>query len=266
MAFIKTLCWAENNEKKTEKDVANYFQDVVLKCSGAVGLSFNAISAFGSNSSLVHYTPGESPKEITEGGLLLFDAGVHFNNSTTDMTRTIFVGDCVCETCKKVYTKVLQSVLMFSTAKFPNNTKASTIDAFARYHLWKEGLDYKFGTGHGIGCFAGVHEYPGISQSSKATIVANMTMTVEPGVYTDTYGIRLENMLLTVSDPDSEFIHFETLSYIPFCQKLIEKEMLTKDEIMWINEYHKKTYNMFKGELKDDPETLRWLVENTKEL
>ena len=264
LAFIRTLCWADNNEKKTEKDVANYFQDAILKYSGAIGLSFNTICAFGSNTSLVHYTPGESPKEIAEGGLLLFDAGVHFGN--TDMTRTIYVGNCCCDEYRKIYTTVLKSVIMFSTAKFPNNTKASTIDAFARYHLWKDGLDYKFGTGHGVGCFAGVHEYPGISQGSKATITANMTMTVEPGVYTDEYGIRLENMLLTVAGPDSEFIYFETLNYIPFCQKLIDKEMLIKDEISWINEYHKKTCNMFKDELKNDPETLRWLVENTKEI
>ena len=197
LAFIKTLAFAENVEKTSEIAISDFFENVLKQHDDFVSLSFDSISAFGKNTSIVHYNPNtHGNTEITNGGLFLFDAGAHFKTATTDMTRTIYRGSPSNGT-KKIYTSILKSVIIFSSARFPNNTKAYLIDTFARYFVWQTGNDYKFGTGHGVGSFANVHEPPRISNNSGAEITKDIIITVEPGIYNNDFGIRLENMLLT---------------------------------------------------------------------
>ena len=266
LAFIKTLAFAENVEKTSEIAISDFFENVLKQHDDFVSLSFDSISAFGKNTSIVHYNPNtHGNTEITNGGLFLFDAGAHFKTATTDMTRTIYRGSPSNGT-KKIYTSILKSVIIFSSARFPNNTKAYLIDTFARYFVWQTGNDYKFGTGHGVGSFANVHEPPRISNNSGAEITKDIIITVEPGIYNNDFGIRLENMLLTKFSEIPGFIEFETLNFIPFSRNLIDVEMLSNFEIDWINEYHQKVFDKFANCLSEDDITFNWLTENTRKL
>ncbi|MDR0640516.1 MAG: M24 family metallopeptidase [Holosporales bacterium] len=274
LAFIRTLAFAMNERGITELDVAKFFERTISEVPGFVDLSFNCISAFGENTSIVHYIPKPlNNVPITGSGLFLFDAGAHFNNSTTDMTRTIFIGNfdeypVSREELRKIYTTVLKSVIMFSRLRFPVNTKAYSIDSVARYEVWQAGYDYQFGTGHGVGSYGNVHEPPRISQASQHTIKEDMVFTVEPGIYQQNFGIRLENMLLTTSAGEAAgYMEFETLNHIPFCRDLIEPTMLTSSEIDWLNAYHSDTYHRSIDKLSNDSKAvIDWLTENTKEI
>lgn len=268
LAFIKTLAFAESVSDSSELAIAEFFEKEIKKNESAIGLSFNAISAFSKNTAIVHYSPvtcGSS--EISGDGLFLFDAGAHFKNSTTDMTRTIFRGTAPSEEFKRIYSIVLKSLVMFSSARFPENSISACIDTIARFPVWKAGYDYAFGTGHGVGCFGNVHEAPRISQTSAERITKNMILTVEPGIYNEDFGIRIENMLLTKKSLEySDFLEFETITFIPFCRKLIDKTLLDESEVSWLNSYHQKVFEMFKDDFKDDQMTLNWLRENTQEI
>jgi Xaa-Pro aminopeptidase len=268
LAFIETLAFLENAKKTSEVEVAKFFENKIMENKNGIGLSFTAISAFEKNTSIVHYNPlACGNKEIFGKGLFLFDAGAHFNNATTDMTRIIYRGENPPEEYKLIYSIVLKSLIMFSAARFPNDSFAACIDSIARYPVWKAGYDYAFGTGHGVGCFGNVHEHPRISKSSQDKITKNMILTVEPGIYCESFGIRLENMLLTKSSSENpRFIQFETLNFIPFCRKLIKKETLDNTEIDWLNNYHNQVFEKFKDKLNADQITFNWLKENTKEI
>jgi Xaa-Pro aminopeptidase len=213
----------------------------------------------------VHYTPKAESNSIIDGeGLFLLDGGAHISNSTTDMTRVIYRGGHPDDELMSVYSTVLKSLIMFSSAKFPDKTKASSLDSIARFFIWNKGMDYPFGTGHGVGSFSNVHEPPRISINSMEKITANMIITVEPGIYFKDYGIRLENMLLTNASPNfSKYIEFETLNLIPFCRKLIKKDVFDASELDWINCYHEYIYENLKEEFEHDSAALSWLKENT---
>jgi Xaa-Pro aminopeptidase len=268
VAFIKTLVFVENESGLTEIDVVDFFENTARKLPGFVDLSFNSISAFRESTSIVHYNPrGGGNSKICGNGLFLLDAGIHFNNATTDMTRTVFIGEIGDsdeeKRIKSIYTTVLKSVIMFSVAKFPVKVKAAAIDAIARYEIWKSGNDYQFGTGHGVGTFGNVHEPPRISQTSASQMKRGMIVTIEPGIYEQNFGIRLENMLL-VEDSDTEgFLMFETLNYIPFCRKLIDRSKLNDSELKWISSYHKSVHDKFADYFKNDAVGLNWLRSNT---
>ena len=271
LAFIKTLVFAENTASTSEVEIAEFFENELKKYDDFVSLSFNSISAFDTNTSIVHYNPKtHSNKKIDSDGLFLFDAGAHFKTATTDMTRTIYRGATKDGTLphgiKKIYTSILKSVILFSSARFPDKSKAYSIDSIARLFIWNEGYDYHFGTGHGVGSFANVHEHPRISFNSTEEITGNMVVTVEPGIYMEDFGIRLENMLLTKPAEAPGFIEFETLNFIPFSRKLIAVEMLSNVERDWLNEYHKKIFDKFAYHLSEDDVTLNWLKENTRKL
>ncbi|MDR0942802.1 MAG: M24 family metallopeptidase [Holosporales bacterium] len=265
IAFIKALAYSETCERTTEIDVSDLFENELRKNETFIGLSFNTISSFGNNTAMVHYDPKTLGNcKIDSDGLFLFDAGAHFKNSTTDMTRTIYRGDNPSDELKTIYTTLLKSLVMFSTAKFPNKTRACRLDSIARFWVWKEGFDYRFGTGHGVGNFGNVHEHPSISPNSNENITENMTITIEPGIYLKDLGIRIENMVLTkCSDKNPEHIEFETMNFIPFCRKLIKKEMLNASELNWLNNYHKTTYEKFREMFQKDSITSNWLKENT---
>jgi Xaa-Pro aminopeptidase len=266
LVFIKTLAFAENETGINETDVSTFFEETAKELPNFVDMSFNPISAFGEYTSIVHYNAKVCENfEICENSLFLFDAGIHFDNATTDMTRTIFIGNPnnLSDNIAHIYTTILKSVIMFSSAKFPNKSKACSIDSIARYKIWESGHDYQFGTGHGVGAFGNVHEPPRISQMSTNQMKAGMIVTVEPGIYKKNYGVRLENMLLTRQSNFSGFLEFETLSYIPFCRKLTDNSLLTASETEWLANYHKRTYEKFSQIFEHDNLTMMWLKDNT---
>ncbi|MDR0744519.1 MAG: M24 family metallopeptidase [Holosporales bacterium] len=268
LAFIKTLSFLENTKQTSETEIAKFFENKIMENKHAIGLSFTTISAFKDNTSIVHYNPFISGgKEILGDGLFLLDAGAHFNNSTTDMTRVVYRGDSPPEEYKIIYSNVLKSLIMFSTAHFPDNSYAACIDSIARIPIWNLGYDYAFGTGHGVGCAGNVHEPPRISQLSQDKLNSSIILTVEPGIYKENFGMRLENMLLTKpSSKNPNFIHFETLNFIPFCRKLIRRDIFENSEIDWLNDYHFQTLKKFKDKLGSDEIAINWLEENTKEI
>ena len=182
------------------------------------------------------------------------------------MTRTIYRGNNPNEELKIIYSTVLKSIINFSSMKFPDNLKSCNIESIARFAIWNQGYDYRFGTGHGVGNFANVHEHPRVSPMSNDEITKNMVITVEPGIYRDNFGIRMENMILTKQSDKNGFVEFETLNFIPFCRKMIIKEMFSISELAWINNYHKIVFEKFADELKTDNLTFNWFKENTREI
>jgi Xaa-Pro aminopeptidase len=267
-AFIKALAYIENCASTSEIEVINLLENELRKNELFVDLSFNAISSFGRNTSIVHYTPETfGDTSVNTDGLFLLDAGAHFRNSTTDMTRIVYRGPAPPDEIKRIYTTVLKSVIMFSSAQFPDKTKAHCLDSIARFLVWKDGFDYQFGTGHGVGSFGKVHEHPRVSTNSVEEITGNMVLTIEPGIYKENFGIRLENMLLTRhSSMHTGFVEFETINFIPYSRKLINNDMLDAHEVATINSYHVETYRRYYEYFADDPVTLAWLKENTMAL
>lgn len=170
-----------------------------------------------------------------------------------------FIQQVKCDYIRLHYTAVLKSVIHFSNAKFPPNTPTNVIDGYARYFICGLKLNYDFGTGHGVGSFGNVHEYPSISPKSRDTYLQpNQIITVEPVIYNDEYGIRIENML--VSRNDGDFIVFETLNFVPFEKDLIDYNLLTHNEIDWINAYNNTIIDIHNNVDNDTMEFLRQYI------
>lgn len=244
LAMIKVLGLAESRQEiYIEESAADLFYETLNENKNFVDFSFDPISASGNNTAIVHYNHKSAKyTQSLENKLFLFDCGAHFKYSTTDMTRTIYIGEEEPNNeIKKQYTLVLKSIINFSMLKFPNNIKAGNLDFIARSYLWQHGYTYSFGTGHGVSAFGNVHEYPSVSPNSNDDILENMIVTIEPGIYTENTGIRMENMLLVKKSKYPNINEFETINYIPFSKKLIVKEMLSNDEINWLNKYHCQT-------------------------
>ena len=199
---------------------------------------------------------------------------------TTDVTRTVFLGDKsrISAYQKECFTRVLKGHIQLSSRIFPSGIKSELLDSFARQSLWQAGLDYRHGTGHGVGALLNVHEMPiiGNRRSSEIVVEENMIVTIEPGYYEDgNFGIRIENCVLTVKAntkykyaANVEFIRFEPLTYVPLQRELIDKSLLTSDELDWINEYHEKCLSLVGEQLKSagKAQVYEWLVEQTKPL
>ncbi|MDR2074979.1 MAG: M24 family metallopeptidase [Holosporales bacterium] len=265
ISFIKLLAHVDylmkTGHKISEKEAVAMFKN-----PKAIDFSFKPICASGKNTALVHYTDGDTSNYIIENeALFLFDAGFHFDNSTTDMTRVLYFGDNCPQEFKNVYTTVLKSVIFYSMSIFPENTECSSLDTISRYYMWKHNMDYDFGTGHGIGNYRWVHESPRIAKESKDQMKCGMVTSIEPGYYTENYGIRLENMLLTVHAPNG-MLQFEVLTYVPFCNNLIDKSLLGLDEIEWLNNYNSEILQKFVPIFQDDDISMAWVKENTSAL
>lgn len=232
-----------------------------------MGLSFGTISAYGDHAAMMHYAPKYDNQYTLEArGFYLIDSGAHFLNGTTDITRTIALGPLSMEE-KKDFTLVLKSLIALSKAKFLYGATGSNLDVLARIPMWENGLDYKCGTGHGLGYFSSVHEAPqrfAIKQND-AKLEKGMIITVEPGVYKEgRYGIRTENTLLVVEDEVTQcgtFMRFETLCYLPIDRSALLPEMLTGSERSWINQYHEKVFEKLSPHL--DEEHREWLKKET---
>jgi len=230
-------------------------------------LSFPTISGAGSNGAIVHYraTP-ETEKRLEPGSLYLLDSGAQYLDGTTDVTRTIAIGEPSAEMCDR-FTRVLKGHIALALAHFPKGTSGTQLDAFARRALWQKGLDYDHGTGHGVGSYLGVHEGPQrISKAPNAQpLLPGMIVSNEPGYYkTGVYGIRIENLVLVQPADGSagEMLGFETLTLAPIDRNLVDLALLDEDEIAWLDAYHARVRETLTPLL--DPETQRWLAAVTE--
>ena len=230
-------------------------------------LSFPTISGAGSNGAIVHYraTP-ETEKRLEPGTLYLLDSGAQYLDGTTDVTRTVAIGEPTQE-MRDRFTRVLKGHIALALARFPKGTTGTQLDAFARRALWQRGLDYDHGTGHGVGSYLGVHEGP--QRISKApnsqALLPGMVVSNEPGYYkTGAYGIRIENLVVVQpaeGETEREILEFETLTLAPIDRNLIEPSLLDDEEIAWLDGYHVRVREALTPLV--DPETRRWLAAAT---
>ncbi|MGO9459870.1 MAG: aminopeptidase P family protein [Rhodomicrobium sp.] len=234
-------------------------------------LSFDTISGAGSNGAIVHYraTP-ETNKKLLPGMLYLIDSGGQYRDGTTDVTRTVAIGEPT-EEMRRHYTLVLKGHIGIATSRFPSGTRGVDIDGFARRALWAAGLDYGHGTGHGIGSFLSVHEGPqSISRNGMAALEPGMILSNEPGVYREGYyGIRLENLYAVteaeaIEGGEAPMMGFETLTLAPFDRRLIVAEMLSPGELQWLNAYHGRIRSEVSPTLKGSER--KWLKSATAAL
>ena len=233
-------------------------------------ISFDTIAGYQEHGAIVHYeaTP-ETDVPLKPEGLLLLDSGAQYLDGTTDITRTIALGPLTDE-MKKVYTLVLKGHIQIELCKFPSGASGTQIDVLARQALWREGLNYLHGTGHGVGSYLNVHEGPHqIRMEWKpAPLVAGMTVTDEPGIYlAGKFGVRIENTLLVTPYKETEFgkfLQFESLTLCPIDKTPIIVDMLTQEELDWLNTYHQIVYEKLSPYL--DEEEKNWLQEGCKPL
>lgn len=264
-ALVKSFYEIYNSDNLTEFDVVNIIEKYRRKLPGYYSPSFETIAAFGKNAAMVHYSPTEENSgKVGNNGLLLIDTGGQYTDGTTDTTRTLVLGEITKEE-KESLTLVLKGNIAIATLVFPNGKTGKDIDAIAREPLWKKGLDYKHGTGHGIGFFLGVHEGPQrISPMCNVEFRENMTLSDEPGVYIENgYGIRIENHLC-VKKYNNEFLCFEVLNYCPIGTKGIDESLLDRDETQWLNGYNEKCCELLKPHLAK--EEYEWLKTYTAKI
>jgi Xaa-Pro aminopeptidase len=226
--------------------------------------SFPTIAGSGPHGAIVHYRVSEeSNRALQQNELMLLDSGGQYPDGTTDITRTMPVGTPSHEH-KDRFTRVLKGHIAIATASFPDGTAGSQLDAMARQYLWQAGLDYDHGTGHGVGCFLGVHEGPQriSKRGGDAALKSGMIVSNEPGYYkTGEYGIRIEN-LVTVTRKEKTVLGFETLTCVPIDTRLVNTAMLTDLEKDWLNDYHAWVLKELSGKLEADER--EWLKERCK--
>ncbi|KAG6666493.1 hypothetical protein I3843_01G030900 [Carya illinoinensis] len=237
------------------------------------GLSFPTISSVGPNAAIIHYAPrAETCAEFDPDRIYLFDSGAQYLDGTTDITRTVHFGK-PSEHEKSCYTAVLKGHIALGNARFPNGTNGQALDILARVPLWKDGLDYRHGTGHGIGSYLNVHEGPHLisfrPQARNVPLQASMTVTDEPGYYEDgNFGIRLENVLI-IKEADTKFnfgdkgyLSFEHITWAPYQRKLIDLSLLVPEEIDWLDSYHSKCRDILSPHLNESEKA--WLKNATE--
>ncbi|MCR4684926.1 MAG: aminopeptidase P family protein [Lachnospiraceae bacterium] len=264
--FIRYIKDAVNTEELTECDAAAYIDRLRRENEGYTDLSFETICAYGPNGAIIHYAPEEnSCAALKPEGFLLVDSGAQYLGATTDITRTIALGP-LKEIEKRDYTAVLKAVIALANAKFIEGVSGANLDILARGPIWNLGLDYRHGTGHGIGAFLNVHEGPQnfrykTPDHEPVPIMPGMITSDEPGIYIEnSHGIRIENELLCIPYLENEwgkFHAFETLTLVPFEREAILTSMLEQSEINWINDYHERVYETISPYLKDDEKA--WL-------
>ncbi|KMS95197.1 hypothetical protein BVRB_011370 [Beta vulgaris subsp. vulgaris] len=238
-------------QKLTEVSVSDKLEGFRASKEHFRGLSFPTISSVGPNAAIIHYGPDpETCAEMDPDRIYLFDSGAQYQDGTTDITRTVHFGQPSAHE-KTCYTGVLKGHIALGNARFPKGTNGHALDILARVPLWKYGLDYRHGTGHGIGSYLNVHEGPHLisfrPQAQNVPLQAAMTVTDEPGYYEDgNFGIRLENVLI-VNEANTKFnfgdrgyLEFEHITWAPYQHKLIDLKLLTPEEISWVNTYHSR--------------------------
>ena len=267
IALCRLFRWIEEqmaaNIPLRETQIVNRIAEIRSALPAYMSESFTAIAGYGANGAIVHYTAKSGcDAELKAGSLLLIDTGAHYINGTTDITRTIALGKPTAE-MRRDFTLVLKGHIALAAAIFPEGTRGAQLDVLARQFLWKEGLTYLHGTGHGIGHVLNVHEGPQSIrlQENPTVLQSGMLLSNEPGYYKEgCYGIRCENAMLVAehSQTDSgRFLRFETLSLFPFDAKLIDRSLLTPDEQQWLDSYHQTVYEKLAPHLS--PDECKWL-------
>jgi len=272
VALVKFYMWLEKavpTGEVAETDIEKKLREYRSLQDLFVGESFGTIAGYGTNGAIIHYHASpETCLKLQPKGLLLIDSGAQYKDGTTDITRTVALGE-VSKQMKEDYTNVLKGHIALATAIFPEGTRGSQLDILARKTLWNNGLTYWHGTGHGIGHFLNVHEGPqNIRLEENPTpLQPGMVTSNEPGVYrANQYGIRIENMIVTREYNKTEefgtFYNFETITLCPIDTKPIAVELLTAEEIKWINNYHKMVYDKLNNHIDKDEKI--WLKDKTK--
>ncbi|MCI5918063.1 MAG: aminopeptidase P family protein [Roseburia sp.] len=276
VAFTKFMYWLKQNigkEKITEISASDYLEKCRREQEGLIELSFNTISAYGPNAAMMHYsaTP-ESDAELKPEGFLLVDSGGHYYEGTTDITRTIALGP-ITDEMRLHFTTVCRSNLNLANAKFLYGCSGLNLDILSRGPLWQMGIDYKCGTGHGVGYLLNVHEGPNgfrwrvvPERHDNGTLEEGMITTDEPGVYLEgKYGIRTENELVCHKAEKNEygqFMEFENITYAPIDLDAIDPDEMTGTERKLLNDYHKKVYETISPYLT--AEETEWLKKYTR--
>ncbi|KAJ1742907.1 hypothetical protein LPJ68_001502 [Coemansia sp. RSA 1086] len=281
-ALANYFGWLENellnkdgNLRLSEVDVADKLEELRREQEHCVGLSFSTISSVGANGAIIHYSPqrgSDALLDITK--MYLCDSGGQYLDGTTDVTRTYHFGEPTAWE-RECFTRVLKGHIALDRAVFPNGTSGFALDPLARMPLWELGLDYRHGTGHGVGSFLNVHEGPqGVSM--RKTIIdagfnAGMTITNEPGYYEDgNFGIRIENTCLVVKADTkfdytggSGYLKFEPVTMVPIQKKLISSELFTDVERKWLNDYHQEVWRKVSPRLEKGSLGYEWLKRET---
>ncbi|MBR4129696.1 MAG: aminopeptidase P family protein [Bacteroidaceae bacterium] len=271
IAMVKFLRWLEsaiNTGKETEISIDRKLTALRAEQPLYRGLSFDTIAAYGPHGAIVHYeaTP-ESDVLLEPKGLLLLDSGAQYQDGTTDITRTIALGPLTDEE-RQDYTLVLKGHIRLALSRFPDGISGTQIDALARYAMWQRGINYGHGTGHGVGSYLCVHEGPHqIRHTWKpAPLHAGMTVTNEPGIYrAGKHGVRIENTMIIVEDGETEFGNFlrlEPLTLCPIDLTPVVWELMTPEEVTYLNAYHQKVYETLSPHL--DEEDKQWLKNKTE--
>ncbi|EIW7482528.1 TPA: aminopeptidase P family protein [Vibrio parahaemolyticus] len=272
VAMSKFLCWLDTEVAEgnlhDEATLADRLEAFRKEDPTLMDLSFDTISAAGGNAAMCHYNHENQPEpgKLALNTLYLVDSGGQYLDGTTDITRTIAIGQPSAEMIKQ-FTLALKGHIGVARARFPKGTRGYQIDTLARQHLWAEGYDYDHGTGHGVGHFLSVHEGPASISKKQIDVplTEGMVLSNEPGYYrADAFGIRIENLELVVETPtngDFPVLSFESLTRCPIDKRNINVDMLTRPELAWLNDYHQKVWEqispLVEGEVKE------WLREAT---
>ncbi|MDA9545247.1 X-Pro aminopeptidase [Bradyrhizobium sp. CCBAU 45321] len=273
VALARFLAWIDREApsgKLTEIDAVEALETFRRDTGALRDVSFPTISGTGPNGAIVHYrVTRKSNRRIAPGDLLLIDSGAQYEDGTTDVTRTMAIGEPTDE-MRDRFTRVLRGHIAIARAVFPDGTTGAQLDTLARQYLWAVGLDFEHGTGHGVGSYLSVHEGPArISKLGTTPLKRGMILSNEPGYYkTDGFGIRIENLELVVAadikGAEKPMNAFETLTLAPIDRRLIDAAMLSRDELDWLNAYHSRVRAEVRPAL--DEATKTWLDQATAEL
>lgn len=270
VAMVRFLKWLEEavpSMQETELSIDEKLYEYRAAQLYFMGESFDTIAGYKEHGAIIHYsaTP-ESSATLQPKGFLLLDSGAQYLDGTTDITRTIALGE-LTEEEKTDYTLVLKGHIALAMAKFPAGTRGAQLDVLARMPIWKQGMNYLYGTGHGVGHFLSVHEGPQSIRMNENPVILQpgMVTSNEPGAYkAGSHGIRTENLMLTRKAFEGQFgdyLEFETITLCPICTKGIIKELLTAEEVDWLNDYHQNVYNKVSPDL--DEAEKAWLKKAT---
>ncbi|XP_054595148.2 xaa-Pro aminopeptidase 2 [Nothobranchius furzeri] len=256
--------------KETELSAAEYVNKCRSKQNNSRGPSFETISASGPNAALAHYSPtAETSRRLTVDEMYLIDSGGQYLDGTTDITRTVHWGTPT-KMQKEAFTRVLMGNIEISRTVFPSGTRGVNIEMLGRRALWEVGLNYGHGTGHGIGNFFGVHEWPVGFQTNNIPFRAGMFTSIEPGYYKENdFGIRIEDVAMTIlahTKYGHNFLTFDTISLVPYDKKLIDTMLLSSEQLQWLNSYYKKIRQLVGPELDKQGlhEEKDWMLRNTE--
>jgi Xaa-Pro aminopeptidase len=273
VALARFLAWIDREAPSgalTEIDTVEALETFRRETGALKDVSFPTIAGTGPNGAIVHYrVTRKTNRRIAPGDLLLIDSGAQYEDGTTDVTRTIAIGRPTPEMCDR-FTRVLRGHIAIACARFPDGTTGAQIDTLARQFLWQAGIDFEHGTGHGVGSYLSVHEGPArISKLGTTPLRRGMILSNEPGYYkTDGFGIRIENLELVVAAdiPGAEkpVNTFEALTLAPIDRNLVDLNMLSADELSWLNDYHARVRHAVRAHVDED--TKLWLDEATAPL